>query len=271
MKSLRSTVSPDEVLKGIADLSESGGPVTATRLIERVGVKRPVLTAELTALSEDGFIDYRPRAPITLTMKGVRKVVAIREGEKTIEIFLVKILGFDRKKAAHYAEKWGEGTDGELTARLAELTDFIHDCPRLGTEWFRLASRHCRKRRNDAECRECLESCLAPITGGTVPFPELISYPDIPDRKGSEVIVETRLLVDPEPVTLFDLNSRASVEVVRILGNEKLRIRLEKLGFRLGTTLEVISPREPITVEINDEVVLLSEREARLLEVVRRG
>ena len=66
--------SAEDYLEAIGHLCNLHGQAQVSDIAERLGVKKPSVTAAMRQLSAEGLIEYRQYAPIRLTPKGLKLI-----------------------------------------------------------------------------------------------------------------------------------------------------------------------------------------------------
>lgn len=93
----------EDYVELIAELIEATGEARPVDMAERLGVKPPTVTKNLTRLTRDGLVRRERYRSIFLTEAGEELARACRERHQTVLSFLLA-LGIDEEVAAHDAE-----------------------------------------------------------------------------------------------------------------------------------------------------------------------
>ncbi len=99
-------------------------------------VKQPSVTSALSLLCENGYIDYRPNYPVTLTPKGMQEAMCIFRRHAVIANFFRGVLAVEASEASALACRMEHIISDTLLSRLECLTTVI--CDRSETESLRM-------------------------------------------------------------------------------------------------------------------------------------
>ncbi len=94
------------------------------RVAASLGVVPGTATTMVKSLAESGLADYAPRKGVKLTAKGKKHALGILRRHRLIEVFLVKILGFDWGEIHADAERLEHAISDAVLARLDKLCGY---------------------------------------------------------------------------------------------------------------------------------------------------
>ncbi len=95
------------------------GPVTTSRIAERLGVSPSSVTAMLKRLSEQGVVDYEAFRGATLTPAGQRVALEVLRHHRLLETYLSEALGVPWDRIHAEAEVLEHHISEELETRIA--------------------------------------------------------------------------------------------------------------------------------------------------------
>lgn len=102
----------------------------------RLRIKMPSVSNALSLLCDNGYVDYEPNRPVTLTPLGAREAARVIRRHRLLTSFMADVLGLDAERASGIACRIEHVIDEDLLARLDTLTGEI------------LAAPHCAELRN---------------------------------------------------------------------------------------------------------------------------
>jgi len=111
----------EDYLKAIFHLEREGSRVHTTELAERLGVRKPSVTAMLKRLFERGLVDYAPGRGVTLTEEGRLATMRVVRRHRLLETFLVEVLHLDWSEV--HAE--AEVLEHHLSPRMVAAIDRV--------------------------------------------------------------------------------------------------------------------------------------------------
>jgi len=91
------------------------------RIASEMGVVPGTVTTMIKSLSRDGLVRYEPRIGVTLTQDGRKLALEVLRRHRLLELFLVKILGFDWSEIHEEAEKLEHSLSERLLERIDEI------------------------------------------------------------------------------------------------------------------------------------------------------
>jgi DtxR family transcriptional regulator, Mn-dependent transcriptional regulator len=154
----------EDYLKAIYRISSTKQAARAKDISTRLGVTNSSVTGALRTLAERGLVNYAPYDLITLTPDGEVAARDVIRRQETLRDFFVKVLSVDPKTAEIGACKMEHEIPPAIVERFIQFLDFVDVCPRAGADWIRDFGFHCRERSHE-DCVQCVNSCLAGMTG----------------------------------------------------------------------------------------------------------
>jgi DtxR family transcriptional regulator, Mn-dependent transcriptional regulator len=93
------------------------------RLAAVMGVVPGTVTTMVKALGEERLVHYEPRAGVRLTRSGEKLALDVLRRHRLVELFLVKVLGFDWSEVHEEAEVLEHAISEKLLRRIDELLE----------------------------------------------------------------------------------------------------------------------------------------------------
>ncbi|MEZ4518432.1 MAG: metal-dependent transcriptional regulator [Chloroflexota bacterium] len=118
-----------EYLAEIYRLQEDSPTVSTTSLAERLNVSPPAVPRMLKRLKSAGLVKHVPYQGVELTDRGREEALQEIRRHRILEVFLVDIMGFTWDEAHEHADDLSPGLNGDLTERMAEMTNQPKRCP----------------------------------------------------------------------------------------------------------------------------------------------
>lgn len=117
------SITTENYLKRIYSVAESSEEdyVGLGALAETMGVTPGTITTMMKSLERSGLVEYRPRTGVRLTEDGERQALDVLRRHRLIELFLVRILGFDWSEVHDEAEDLEHAVSDRLLARIDEI------------------------------------------------------------------------------------------------------------------------------------------------------
>lgn len=138
-----------------------GGLVAMGRLAQLMQVVPGTATTMMKALADAGLASYRPRTGVKLTRGGEQLALHVLRRHRLIELFLVKVLGFDWADVHPEAEELEHAISDKVLERIDALlghpTSDPHGDP------IPTAGGHLQAP-NDASLLNCLTGCSLRVT-----------------------------------------------------------------------------------------------------------
>lgn len=101
----RPSTSVEDYVKVVYDLQERGsGPVTISRVAERLAVSNSSVSGMLRKLSEQGLVDHQRYGDVRLTPDGETLALAVLRRHRLLESYLVEALGYSWDEVHDEAE-----------------------------------------------------------------------------------------------------------------------------------------------------------------------
>jgi len=117
------SISTQDYLKTIYDLTRAGKPAATTALASRLGIAPASVTGMLQHLAADrpALIDYRKHHGVTLTAAGERAALEVIRHHRLLETYLVEILGYTPDEVHEEACRLEHVISEQFEARIADL------------------------------------------------------------------------------------------------------------------------------------------------------
>ncbi|MEV4900663.1 metal-dependent transcriptional regulator [Citricoccus sp. NPDC055426] len=117
------SASTQNYLKAVWNLQEwSDGPVTASTIAQKTGLKLSTVSGALPKLVEQGLVEHaRYGSSVTLTTVGRGYAVAMVRRHRLIETFLVEVLGYGWDEVHDEAEVLEHAVSDFMIGRIDEL------------------------------------------------------------------------------------------------------------------------------------------------------
>ena len=115
------TISIQNYLKAIYDLTASGGPASTNALAARLGIAPASVTGmvQRLAAARPPLLRYRKHQGVTLTPQGERAALEVIRHHRLLETYLVNALGYSWDEVHKEAEKLEHVISEDLEARMA--------------------------------------------------------------------------------------------------------------------------------------------------------
>jgi DtxR family Mn-dependent transcriptional regulator len=118
-----------EYLAEIFRLQEDSPTVSTTSLADRLNVSPPAVPRMLKRLQSAGYVKHVPYQGVELTERGREEALKEIRRHRLLEVFLVKVMGFNWDEAHEHADGMGAGLNDILAERMAEMTGQPLRCP----------------------------------------------------------------------------------------------------------------------------------------------
>ena len=116
------TASLEDYLEAILMLSKKEGHAHSNEIANNIGVKKSSVTVALRNLEKEGLIEYKPYAPVKLTIQGKEYAEKITKRHRVLTFFFKDILKVnDLKKIDEVACKIEHVLDDEVFEKFIEL------------------------------------------------------------------------------------------------------------------------------------------------------
>jgi DtxR family Mn-dependent transcriptional regulator len=129
------TASREDYLEAIAELSEVETGVRVTQISNRLGVKKPSVTAALHKLSEDGLVKHKRYGLVELTREGRMIAEGVMRRHEVLFRFLSEVLDIDGEIAQEDACRMEHSLSPTSLEKLAKFVEFVMTCPKGEPVW----------------------------------------------------------------------------------------------------------------------------------------
>jgi len=129
------TASMEDYLEAIANLSEEETGVRVTQISNRLGVKKPSVTAALHRLSEDGLVKHKRYGLVELTREGRMIAEEVMRRHEVLFRFLSEVLDIDGEIAQEDACRMEHSLSPTSLEKLAKFVEFVMTCPKGEPVW----------------------------------------------------------------------------------------------------------------------------------------
>ncbi|GLU48429.1 metal-dependent transcriptional regulator [Nocardiopsis ansamitocini] len=117
----RPSTSVEDYVKVIYDLQERGsGPVTISRVAERLAVSNSSVSGMLRKLGELDLVDHERYGAVHLTPTGTKVALAVLRRHRLIELYLVEALGYSWDEVHDEAEILEHVVSDQFVDRIAD-------------------------------------------------------------------------------------------------------------------------------------------------------
>lgn len=154
------TASLEDYLEAIFLIIQKKQAARSKDIATHLKVRAASVTSALHLLSDRGLINYAPYDIITLTQKGERAALDIVQKHRALYMFLKDVLRVDEKEAELGACKLEHAISPEILKRLTAFVDFMHECPRVGSQWIEEFNSFCLHGTTRENCEACIKDCL---------------------------------------------------------------------------------------------------------------
>ena len=151
------TASREDYLEAIANLSEEENSVRVTQISNRLGVKKPSVTAALHRLSEDGLVKHKRYGLVELTREGRMIAEEVMRRHEVLFRFLSEVLDIDYEIAQEDACRMEHSLSPASLEKLAKFVEFVLTCPKGEPVWQKGFKHYFEHGERD---RELLAKCL---------------------------------------------------------------------------------------------------------------
>lgn len=219
----------ENYLEAILNLIAEKKVARSKDIANRLGVKRPTVTAALHSLADKGFIIYEPRALVTLTEKGRNIARCIDKRHHILKIFFTENLKLPEAEAEDAACKMEHGMSAEVCKKFAGILKATANDEDFNQEF--------KKRiMHESHNIHCDQSCCVSLDAES----------------------------DPNLFQLNLIKPGKSVRIVRILKGP-LKKRFSEMGITAGqevTVLKVAPFGDPMEIRIRQFHLSLRRKEA---------
>ncbi|PID77713.1 MAG: DtxR family transcriptional regulator [Deltaproteobacteria bacterium] len=132
---LKLTASQEDYLEAIYNISRSRLAARGKDIAGYLGVGPSSVTGALKALGEMKLINYAPYDFVTLTDYGRSVAEDIAGRHNTLEYFLIKVLGIEKKAASEAACIMEHNIPGPIVERLKKYSEYVDSSMKAGITW----------------------------------------------------------------------------------------------------------------------------------------
>lgn len=110
-------------------LQEDYEQVSLSLLAAHVATSAQAISSMVRRLGDDGYLVHEPYRGVRLTSKGEEIAMPALRRHRLVEVFLVRVMGYDWAAAHELADTFENGVNDELEDRIDELTGHPTRCP----------------------------------------------------------------------------------------------------------------------------------------------
>jgi DtxR family Mn-dependent transcriptional regulator len=103
--------------------------VSLSLLATHVATSAQAISSMVRRLGDDGYLVHEPYRGVRLTSKGEEIAMPALRRHRLVEVFLVRVMGYDWAAAHELADTFENGVNDELEDRIDELTGHPTRCP----------------------------------------------------------------------------------------------------------------------------------------------
>ncbi|MEW6356280.1 MAG: metal-dependent transcriptional regulator [Planctomycetota bacterium] len=239
------TSSLEDYLEVVYRLVHEQKVARVTGVARRMGVSMPSVVKALRQLAARDLIHYEPYKFVTLTSEGERAGEEIARRHELLCKFMERVLGVDHETAERNACHMEHAMGPVVLERFIDFLEFVHACPRAGSDWLESFSAFCRHGINHERCVACARQAL--------------------DHSEAHRI-------GAAPVRLPDLKPGECGRVVDVEGDKTMRKRIAERGVATGALVEMenVPPAgEPVDIRVRGYHLALRGDEAASILVCR--
>lgn len=239
------TSSLEDYLEAVYHLVQEQKVARVKDIAKRVGVRMPSVVKALGQLAARRMIHYEPYKFVTLTSEGEKAGAEIARRHELLCEFMERVLAVDHETAERNACHMEHAMGPVVLERFIDFLEFVHACPRAGTDWLKGFSEFCRHGIDRERCVTCAAQALdhsEQHRNGTTPVP-------LPELKPGEC-----------------------GRVVDVEGDRTMRKRIAERGVAAGALVEMenVPPAgEPVDIRIRGYHLALRGDEAASILVCR--
>lgn len=123
------TPNKEDYLKSIYNLGGTEKLITNKQIAEALQISPASVTEMLGKLNKEGLIHYEAYKGSRLTSEGIKVAVALVQGHRLWEVFLMEYLGYSWSEAHEDAELLEHITPERLVRRLDAFLNYPEHCP----------------------------------------------------------------------------------------------------------------------------------------------
>lgn len=125
----KATVTQEDYLKTIWELSQEGGSSSGSKIATELGVTPPAVSLALRRLAKEGYLKLGKDGKISLTPNGRKTAEDLIIRHRLIEKLLAEVLGMEWYMVHEEAEKLEHSVSPEMETRLFKLFGRHGTCP----------------------------------------------------------------------------------------------------------------------------------------------
>lgn len=144
---MKLTSSQEEYLKTIYLLEKNNRKVRVTDIALKLEITKPSVNKAINLLKDMGLIHYETYGNINLSQEGEKYAVEVIKKQDIITMFLVEILGIERKQAEVEAIAMKHAISERTTQKLNQYI----------TQIMNLGDLNCDYDENNEKCRNCIK------------------------------------------------------------------------------------------------------------------
>jgi len=119
----------EEYLEAILEIEEEGITPIRARLVERLGLSAPAVSATVNRLVDHGYAELMDDRSLRLTDEGRSIATSIVRRHRLAERLLVDIIGLEWEKVHKEADRWEHAISAEVEEKLVLLLGDPATCP----------------------------------------------------------------------------------------------------------------------------------------------
>lgn len=123
METSNISASLQDYLEAILNLSRQTGPVRVTDIAMKLNIAKASVAQALTHLKEQGLIRQERYGPVELTEKGRKFALVVKRRHEILLVFLVEVLGVERKTAEKDACLMEHAVSTETVEKLVDYLE----------------------------------------------------------------------------------------------------------------------------------------------------
>ncbi|MCE7744151.1 MAG: MarR family transcriptional regulator [Candidatus Heimdallarchaeota archaeon] len=120
------TATIEDYLERILLLSEEEGHARVTEMAKLLGISKASVTEMITKLKSNGFVDFEKYGTITLTEKGRKIAIKVKERHDILKSFLV-LIGVNEENANKDCCVMEHNLSKETTDKLKVFIEFLQE------------------------------------------------------------------------------------------------------------------------------------------------
>ena len=150
----------EDYLEAIYQLVKTRKVARVGAIAEKVSVHKSTVTAALHSLAKQGYVNYTPYKPVTLTPAGKKLGAKVYKRHKSLHRFLRDVLDIDTEEAEETACKMEHVIPPHIIKRFSAFADFVETCPRADALFANRCETHGESDTSRRDCATCLRETL---------------------------------------------------------------------------------------------------------------